>query len=131
IEFLRRLEQHARRVLRFARGRRGGPARVARGELEFARMLSFVREPCGHLAREVELGEIATEELPGGRLRIEARDIGGLHLVQGTALYELPLHRIERRELVVALCQGARLALDAKQLGDEILDLRRECDEEL
>ena len=51
--------------------------------------------------------------------------------VQRAPLHELPLHGVERRQLVMPLGERLRFALDAKQLGDEILDVWRECDQEL
>jgi len=51
--------------------------------------------------------------------------------VHGTALHEEPLDGIERRELVVALRQRARLGLDAEEPRDEILDVRRQRDQEV
>src|SRR6184192_4226547 len=47
VELLRRLEEHAGRVLRLAGWRRCGPRGVARGELELVRVLGFVRKPGG------------------------------------------------------------------------------------
>src|SRR5207237_6044912 len=63
IELVRRLEQHARGVLRFAFGRRRRPRGVARGELELGSVLGLVRKPTGDLAREIDLGEIAAKKL--------------------------------------------------------------------
>src|SRR5438874_12023112 len=75
IELLRCLEKHAGAVLRLAGGRARGPGGVARSELELVRVARFIREPCRHLARELELAELAAEQRGGGRLRIEAREI--------------------------------------------------------
>ena len=125
IELLRRLEQHARAMLRLARGRGDRPGRVTRGKLQLPCVRRLVLQPRAHLAREVELGGE-----PGCR-RIELLQIGRLHLVHGAPLHELALHRIQRRKLVVACGERARLGFDAEELGDEIFYMRRERDEQL
>ena len=71
VELVRCLEQHAGRVLRFSFARRRRPRGVARGELELGRMRRLVREPGGHLARELDLGEFAAKQLLSGRVGTE------------------------------------------------------------
>src|SRR5436853_2025340 len=94
-------------------------------------MRVFVLQPATHLARKLQLGEFTAEELLRGRRRIEACELGGLDLVQRAALHELALHRVERSKLVMLLGERLRFALDAKKLGGEILDVRRQRDQEL
>ncbi len=131
IELARRLEEHALRMPGLSRGGRGGPRGIPCGRFQLLRVRCLVLQPPAHLARKLELRELSAEEVLGHGRGIEARDVCRLHLVQRAPLHELPLHGVERRELVMPLGERLRFALDAKQLGGEILDVRCECDQQL
>ena len=51
--------------------------------------------------------------------------------LDGAALHEQPLDRIERRQLVVARLQCPNLGADPEQLAEEILDMGRQIDEQV
>ena len=57
--------------------------------------------------------------------------VGLLDLLDRAALHEQPLDRIERRQLVVPRLQRPHLGGDAEQLADEILEMRREIDQQV
>ncbi len=65
-----------------------------------------------------------------GGLGVEVRDVLGLEFRQRLALHEQPLDAEDRRELVVPFGQRARLGLDAEQLRHEVLELRRQRDQQ-
>src|SRR6185436_19033830 len=122
IELVRRLEQHAAAVPGLAFGRQRRPGGVARGRFELRLVRRLVLEPCADLAGVVELG---------GELKIPRLRILGLDLVQGAALDEQALDRPEWSERVMTLGQRLRFRFDAEQARDEVVDVRRERDEEL
>ena len=95
--------------------------------------LGLVSEPFRDLFRERELVERAAE--PGLELRlqrgpVELRRVVGLHLVRGAALDELALDRVQGRELVVARGERAELRLDAEQVGEKIVQMRRDLEDQ-
>ena len=82
----------------------------------------------------VELGERRAEPFrqPAlGLCGIQRRDRLGLDLVQGPALHEQALHRIQRRERVVPALRCAQLGFDAEELADEGIEIRRQLDQQL
>ena len=47
------------------------------------------------------------------------------------ALHEFPFHRVERRQSGMFALQPRKIVLDAEQLADEILEIRRQFDDQL
>jgi len=91
----------------------------------------LVGEPCHDMAGECELAERLAEALGQGsseRLGVEAGGLLGLEGALGTPLHEQALARVERRQLVVPGRQAGRFGADAEELGQEILEMRREID---
>lgn len=93
-------------------------------------MGGLVLLPRRDAACELEFGERAVEQFAFGGVRIEALELRGLDLQQRMALYEQPLHAEHRRELVVRCGQRGGFGLDAEQPRDEILEVRRERDQQ-
>ena len=59
------------------------------------------------------------------------RRLGLLDLLDGAALHEQALYRIERRQFVVPGLQFADFGGDAEQLADEVFDMRGEIDQQI
>ena len=86
------------------------------------------------MRRERELVERAAEErrqLALERGAIERLGVGRLDARAGAPLHELPLDRVERRELVVPAGEGEDLVGDAEKLREKPLEVRREIEQEL
>ena len=64
-------------------------------------------------------------------MAVERASLGFLDLLHGAALHKEALDRKKRRQLVVARLQCAHLTGDPEQLAEEILDMRREIDEQV
>ena len=68
----------------------------------------------------------------GERLAVERGGVGFLDLLDRAALHEQPLHRIERRQLVDArACSARTSAAMPNSCAEEILDMRRQIDEQV
>ena len=83
---------------------------------------------------EAQFGEFAAEqgfELAPQSRSVETRGLIGTEFLGGAALHEQPLDRIERGQRVMAGAQRPHLVGDAEQLGDELLQHRREFDDEI
>ncbi len=86
------------------------PGRVAQRELEFGCVLGLRLQPPADVGCERELVEPAAEahgEVALDRSRVESRRLGRLDPAAGAPLHELPLDRVQRRELVVAPVERA------------------------
>ena len=129
VELSRRLEQHAGAVLLASLGTRRSPRCVARGGFELRCMRCFVLQPVAHLSCKLQFRERPAEQLLSQCIRVDAG--GVFHFVQRTPLHELALHRVKRCKLVVFLRERAGLRFDAEELRQEILDLRRERDQQV
>ena len=70
-------------------------------------------------------------QLSGEPRAVERRGILFLHSLDRTALNEEPLYRIERRQLVMTRLQCPHIGRDAEQPAKEILDMRRQIDNEV
>jgi hypothetical protein len=92
VELFRRLEEHAVPVLLLALGRGRGPGGIASRKLELVGVCRFVLLPPADLAREIELGERAAEELAFDCHRIDLRGFFRFDFMQGAALDEKALH---------------------------------------
>ena len=138
VELARRPEKHAaladRRCLRRLRGPRG----VAHGDVERRCVAVLVLAPPDHRVRERELALDAIERgahqrfelLPEARA-VEACDVDGLVAIHRLALDERALHCVQRRELVMARLQRQDFRFDPEKMRDEVLDVRRDGDQEL
>ncbi len=123
IELVRSLEEHSAAMLRLALRRERRPGGIARRLFEVLLVRRLVLEPLGNLAGELQLVV--------DPFRTVALQLLGLHLVQSSALHELALHQVQRRERVVPLGERARLGLDAEELREKILYVRRQRHEEI
>ena len=129
VELVRRLEQHARPMQHFARGRQRGPCRVAQCQLEFSHVRRLIRLPASDVLRERKLAEFSAED--AGQLRAQRQpvDPGGLlqlDLMQRLPLHEQSLATEQRREFVVPRGQRVHLGLNIEQFGNEIVEVRRQ-----
>ncbi len=122
IQFLRRLEQHAGAVLFPAFGRCRRPVGIARRAFDLVGVGDLVFAPFSNLPGELQFG---------GKGVAVGRRILRLHFVQGVALDEKALYRIQRRELVVAGGERPSFGFDAEEFRDEVLEMGRKRDEEL
>ena len=134
----RRAEQHAAPVRGAACRRVRRPRRVAQREVEVGGVRRLVGLPAGDGLRERELGVAsgqrradARAELARQRRAVERR--GGVRLVRvhRLALDEQALDREQRRELVMRRLQRAHLGLDAEQLREEVLEVRRDGEQQV
>ncbi len=139
VEPLRHLEQHAAAVLFPALGRQSGPGGVALRQVERGGVAGFVVEPArdmpgiAPLPRRDAIDGAAAQRvqlLREGRA-VDRRRVCLLDALDRAALHEQPLDRIERRQRVVARLQRANLGSDAEQRAEEILDMRRQFDQQL
>src|SRR5206468_12800978 len=90
--------------------------------------------PCVDPLGEAQFSELAAEErleFRTQRLPIEACRLIRSVFFSGTALHEQPLHRVERRQGVMALAQRLDLTRDAKERGDKIVEFGRKLDDEI
>jgi hypothetical protein len=97
-------------------------------------MLSLLREPAVDVPGERELVEPTAEErheLAFERLAVERFRCGGFDARAGTALDELALDPVERRELVMPAGENADLVGDAEKPGEEPLEVGREIEQQL
>ena len=134
VDFARQLEQHAAFVPVLALRRVRCPGGVARGKIERGRMLGLGLHPCVDPLSEAQFSELAVEErleFRTQRLPIEACGLIRSVFFSGTALHEQPLHRVERRQGVMALAQRLDLTRDAKERGDKIVEFGRKLDDEI
>ena len=111
-----------------------GPCGVACSQLEGLGVPRFVLLPLRNELREAQLREHAAHLR--GKLRFQRRTIDscglvGLDPVHGTALHEQPLHAVQRSQLVMACRQCSNFGANAEQLGDEVLQMRRGCDQQI
>ncbi len=122
-----------------ARRRQGRPGRVALRQIERRGVPGLVVEPgCDTLGKApLPCPDILQRpahqriELRGEPRPVERCRFGFLHALDGAALDEEPLHRIERRQFVVARLQRADFGADPEQRPEEILDMRRQIDNQI
>jgi len=94
----------------------------------------LVRLPCCYGVCEVELGKRGPEphlQRTAQSRTVERQRRVALVCVDRLALDELAAHGEQRRQLVVAGFERAHVGADAEQLRDEILDMRRDGDQQL
>ena len=70
-------------------------------------------------------------ELAGELRPVDRRGFGFLQPFGSAPLHKQPFHRIKQRQLVMTRLQRPYIRLDAKQRADEILEVRREIDQEV
>ncbi len=70
-------------------------------------------------------------ELAGEARPVEGGGVGFLDPLDRAALHEQPLDRIERRQFVMARLQRPHLDGNAEQMPKEILDMRRQIDQQV
>ena len=102
--------------------------------LDALAVLRFILEPAVYRTCILELRKRPAEPgcQPGFESgAVQARRFVGLDFVHGAALHEQALYRVQRREFRVARRQRLRLGLDAEQCRDEVLQMRRERDQQL
>ncbi len=134
VDAVRHLEDHALLVTGAAGGRQRCPGGVARGQIERRRVCGLVLEPLRHRSGIARLGERHADErfeVPCQRRAVECGGLFRRHALDRPALDEEPLHRIKRRQRIMARRQFAGLARDAEEIGDEILEQRGERDDEV
>ena len=134
IDALGRLEEHAVAMAPAAFLGVGGPGGETLGERELGRVRGLVREPLEDALGERELVEGAAQQLR--HLRFERRAVErlrflGLDLQHRAALHELAFHAEKRRQAMVALDEFQPLFLDAEEMRDEPVEVRRYGDEEV
>jgi hypothetical protein len=114
------------------------PRGIAHRDIERVVVGGFVFSPRDHRIGERELAVDAFRPNADARLdvarerrAIECRRFVRLVLVHRLALDERPLHRVQRRELVMARLQRKNIDLDSKKVRDEVLEVRCQRDQEL
>ena len=70
-------------------------------------------------------------ELARQRRAVDARPRRFLDPLDGAALHEQALDRIERRQRVMPRLQRPHLGRDAEQLAEKILEMRRQIDQQI
>ena len=142
VEPLRHLEQHAAPMLFAAIRRQGGPGGVALRRFQRRGIAGFVGEPCRDLPgiaplpfgdSYVGIGRNAGQpvEFASETRSVECRGLGFLDPPDRAALHEQAFDRIERRQRVMARLQRLHLVRDPEQIAEEILDVRRQFDEQI
>ncbi len=133
IDLGRDLEQHP--VLHMlAAGRRvQRPGSVLQGEVEFGGVIRFVGQPLRDRHGVGDLVEFSGENLlqPGFESgAVERCRLVRLDLVAGAALHEMALDRVQRRKLVMACGERAEFRPDAEQLGEKVIEVRRDLEDQ-
>ena len=146
VEPVRHLEEHAVAVLLARPPATASPRRRIRSaSLELRRMRRLVVEPARDMPRRKRNSQAsvpwrvarsagpppnsgASSAASFGRRAPRPRLLDPL---DRAALHEQPLHRVERRQRVVPRLQRADLGGDAEQLADEILEMRRDIDQQV
>ncbi len=133
VELVRRLEEDAGAVFRFAFGRERGPRGIKRGKPERFGGGGFGLEPAVDVRGETSFGERLEEkgfEFSGYGCAVDCgRLLGGIS-GEGFSLNEAALDRIERRQFVVARLEGGQFRLDAEQGADEVFRVGRQFDDQ-
>ncbi len=145
VEAVRHPEQETALVPGLAFRRQRRPGGVVARRLQWQRVRRLVREPArdpfgiaqfpGEDARAgLEIAGRATDqrvEFLAQPVAIELDGLGLLDLLDGAALHEQALRRIERRQPVVARLERPHLAGNAEEVAEEVLEMRREIDQQL
>ena len=134
LELVRHLEEHAAAMSRLPLRRERRPGCIARGEVERRPMLGLRRHPARDMRGVIGLGQSLAHqslELAPERGTIERRGFFGRHALDGATLHEEALHLIERRQRMMTRLERAHLSLDPEEIADEILEMRREVDQQL
>ncbi len=133
VEPMRHFEQHALAVPRAPVGRQRRPGRVSRRDLERLLVGILLIHPNRDMPREGFLGQRLAEplfEIASRRVGVDRRRLLLRHAFHGAALHEQTLYGVKRRQCLMPRLQRARLFADAEQLGDEILEMRRQVDQQ-
>ncbi len=96
-------------------------------------MPGLIGEPMSDFFSEGQFVEASVQVIFQVGLERGSVELGrllGLHLVGGAALHELALDAVERGEFVVAGGKGAEFGLDAEQLGEKIVQVRRDLEDQ-
>jgi hypothetical protein len=133
IQLVRRFEQHAGPMLLASCRRERGPCRILQREIQRLGMASLVLLPSQYVPCKCELAERLTEcrlKCFAKRFAVERCRVCGLDLVHGLALHEVALHAEQRGKLVMPRRQRRYRIFDAEHPRDEIIDVRRERDQQ-
>ena len=134
IDLVRHLEQHAALVGALAFRRMGRPGGIACGGVERGGVFGLGLHPAIDMFGEAQFGELAADQrfdLAAQRaVGVERRGLVGRIFLGGAALHEQPLDGVERRQRVVTAAQLGKLARDAEQFADEVLELGREREDQ-
>jgi hypothetical protein len=134
VELARQTKQHPALVRGAACRRLRRPRRILQRDRKLLGVRGLVRLPCCHGVCEVELGKRGAEphlQCTAQCRAVERQRCIALVRVDRLALDELAANGEQRRQLVVAGFERAHVGADAEQLRDEILDMRRDGDQQL
>ena len=134
IDLVRHLEEHARLVPFLALGRERRPGGVARGEIERCGICFFIAEPAIDRGGKTLLGQRRADQIferTAQLVAVDRRRLRGRNALHRAALHEEALHRIERRKRVVPRLQRADFRPDAEEVGQKILEMRRQIDQQV
>ncbi len=134
VDLVRNLEQHAVPVELAALRGVHGPGGIAGGEIERRGVLHLVLHPALDGLGKAQLGELAADqrlERGGERRAVERRSLLGTVLLRRAPLHEQPFHRVERVKRLMTGDERAQFGGDTEQLAEEVLELRRELDDQV
>src|SRR3954468_6210835 len=121
-------------MLLFSLWRMDGPGRIAQCDRQFFSIRDFILQPCGDLTPKLQFAELSAE--PGEQLGFEPGTVKpGCRVrfvsIDGLALNEQSLARVERGKFGMALSESRHLGFDVEQFSDEGVQVNRNFDQEL